>query len=37
MGKYNLGIKILPKDVEDIEAFLKTLTGEEPQILKINK
>jgi cytochrome c peroxidase len=34
MGKNNLGIKIPPKDVEDIEAFLKTLTGEEPEILK---
>ena len=34
MGKYNLGIKIPPKDVDDIEAFLKTLTGEEPKILK---
>ena len=34
MGQYNLGIKILPKDVETIEAFLKTLTGEKPEILK---
>lgn len=28
MGKLNLGINIPDKDVEDIESFLKTLTGE---------
>jgi cytochrome c peroxidase len=34
MGQYNLGIKIPPKDVEAIEVFLRTLTGEKPKILK---
>jgi len=34
MGKLNLGIKIPKKDIKDIVAFLKTLTGETPEILK---
>jgi cytochrome c peroxidase len=28
MGELNLGIELPDKDIEDIEAFLKTLTGE---------
>ncbi|WP_456489229.1 cytochrome-c peroxidase [Caminibacter pacificus] len=34
MGIFNLGVKIPAEDVEDIEAFLKTLTGETPEIIK---
>jgi len=36
MGKYNLGIEIPKKDIDDIYLFLKTLTGEIPSILKSN-
>jgi len=34
IGKYNLGIEIPQKDINEIELFLKTLTGETPKILK---
>jgi len=33
MAVYNLGIKITPQELEEIEAFLKTLTGKLPEIL----
>ncbi len=36
MGKYNLGIDIPKDDINYIEAFLKTLTGETPEILRGN-
>ena len=34
MYEYQLGIKANRKDIENIEAFLKTLDGDEPAILK---
>jgi len=34
MGIFNLGMKLSDKDTEDIVAFLKTLTGKTPEILK---
>jgi cytochrome c peroxidase len=33
MSYHNLGFKINDKDINDIVAFLKTLTGQEPRIL----
>ena len=37
MGEYNLGVDIPKEDVEAIEAFFKTLSGETPEILKLKK
>jgi len=37
MYEYQLGVKPNKKDVSDIEAFLKTLTGEMPSIVKGDK
>jgi cytochrome c peroxidase len=34
MSEYNLGFKLSDDEVEKIEAFLKTLTGDTPKILK---
>jgi len=34
MALYNLGIRLTKDDLEDIVAFLKTLTGQMPEILK---
>ena len=34
MYEYQLGVKANRKDIENIEAFLKTLDGDEPAILK---
>jgi len=33
MGRLQLGRKYTPQENADIVAFLKTLTGEQPQIL----
>jgi cytochrome c peroxidase len=37
MAKYQLGRKLSKQDIEHIVAFLKTLTGETPAILKLPK
>ena len=37
MYEYQLGVKPKKKDVSDIEAFLKTLTGDMPSIVKGDK
>lgn len=34
MGYYQLGVKLSPTQIDDIIAFLKTLTGQTPAILK---
>ncbi len=34
MGYYNLGFELEDDEIDKIEAFLKTLTGKKPQILK---
>jgi cytochrome c peroxidase len=34
MAEYNFGFKLSKDDVDNIEAFLKTLTGKTPKILK---
>ena len=35
MGYYNLGIILRKKDIDNIESFLKTLTGQKPKILDV--
>jgi len=37
MAHYNLGLEPTDEEVDDIVAFLKTLTGKTPKILKENK
>jgi len=37
MAHYNLGLEPSREEVDDIVAFLKTLTGKTPKILKVNK
>jgi len=37
MAHYNLGLEPTKKEVDDIVAFLKTLTGKTPKILKENR
>ncbi len=34
MAEYNLGFELKKDEIEALEAFLKTLTGEKPEILK---
>ena len=36
MGYFNLGINLTKEDIDDIKAFLKTLTGKKPEILNEN-
>lgn len=36
MGRYQLGVTLSEEDVSDIRAFLESLTGEVPDIAKIN-
>ncbi len=37
MGEYQLGIDLTQQEVENIEAFLKALTGEIPETAKVSK
>jgi len=37
MVHYQIGLALDEKDIKDIVAFLKTLTGEQPEIMSVNK